>query len=147
MSSRPLVALVIGLCVVVGGLVALSAAVHKDDPATTDACVVANRLARDVTNALVVANKDDATAGQLRDQLGPIDADLTALASATGGRYATQIDQLQTSLDDLRQSLTDLGEDTPTDQARPLVNEAADDAGPVFRQLMDDIEPLCAERT
>jgi len=138
------VLVVVGVVVV---LVGVSAAIHRDDPANDDVCLVARRLSADVADALAVAASDDATASDLRDHLDEIQVDLAALSTAAGGRFATQIDQLVASARDLRQSLTDLDDDTPSDVARPLVDAAVDDARPPYEQLLDDIGPLCADRS
>jgi hypothetical protein len=139
------VLVVVGVVIVV--LVGVSAAIHEDDPANDDLCLVVRRLSSDVTDALAVAASDDATARDLRDHLDEIEVDLAALSSAADGRFETQIAQMVASARDLRLSLTDLDDDTPSDVARPLVDEAIEDARPPYRQLLDDIEPVCADRS
>jgi hypothetical protein len=139
-----LVALLVALVLAV--LVVASVIANRDEPATPDVCDVAARFVGDVGEAFTTAEAEGATAGEVRERVDRVLADLAALGDAAPDRFELQIGQMRESALDIRRSLTDLGDDTPFDEARPLVDEAIDDAQPFFDELTEAIAPLCANR-
>lgn len=77
----------------------------------------------DGVRAFAIAADPDVTAGEVREGVDRVLDDLARMSDAAPDRFEAQVAQVREALLDIRRSLLDLGDETPFEEARLLIDE------------------------
>lgn len=147
-SDRRQVSAVVALAVVVlsvAVLVVVSLDINDEEPTAPDLCAATQLLLDDGVRAFAIAADPDVTAGEVREGVDRVLDDLARMSDAAPDRFEVQVAQVREAVLDIRRSLLDLGDETPFEAVRLLIDETVDDATPVFMELIEGIGALCPD--
>lgn len=112
------------------------------DPQDSSLCTSFDQLV--ATGDSIRAGVTGETAGELSDAADAALQRVTALQEVADGRYTSELDALEESLDNLRLTLASIQEDAEYDTWSPLVEDSVEDVNSAAARVEKAISPSCS---